>query len=255
MLRLFGIALAVAVLAWPASAQDMRLTIYADGKSCPGNCDAHVVVNPQDNGTRRAFHPDSSRTNPRSCVAGQMCRICFGEDDSTCMTARYRGGGPPRGTFDFTPAFYDQHCGRTDVPQALRDQCAALDDAVRSGGYLNRINCFDNPNHNLCRDVLAAARAAQQADTPKRDQCVSLGEAAYNRRQADARERRALACNYTAQRLGGPNSQGVRWRKLLPAACREGTFVGRDGLDCCSSDLRFVASVHPECSLYFPKRN
>jgi hypothetical protein len=256
MYRLIGtVLLLVAVLTWPASAREMRLTIYDDGKSCPGNCDAHVVINPQDNGTRHAFRPDSNRTNPRPCIAGQICRICFGEAGNTCMAARYRGGGPPRGTFDFTPAFYNEHCNRADIPQGLRRQCAVLDAAVQNLGYRDRVNCFDKPDNNLCRDITAAARAAQQADTPKRDRCLSLGQAAYNQRQTDPRERRTNACNYTEERLGGPNRQGVRWRKLLPAACPEGTFVGRDGLDCCSSNLRFVASVHPECVRYFPRRS
>ena len=47
-----------------AFAGDMRLTIYDDGISCPGNCDSHVVMNTADNGTRHAYRPDSSRRTP-----------------------------------------------------------------------------------------------------------------------------------------------------------------------------------------------
>jgi hypothetical protein len=50
-----------------ARAQEMTLTIYDDGKAYPGGCDAHVVVNPSDNGTRFAFDPASSRPRPQKC--------------------------------------------------------------------------------------------------------------------------------------------------------------------------------------------
>jgi hypothetical protein len=252
-MRMVPIVLAAAFLATPAFALDMKLTIYDDGKSCPGDCDAHVVINSNDNGTRFAFLPGSSRGTPQKCKAGEACTICFGEPVNTCMDALYRGGGPPAGKFDFTPAFYDENCGRDDIPKALKDQCAALDAAVVNGGYNSRINCFDNPGHAKCTAAMAAAAAAQQADEPKRELCLSLGESSYNSQQSNAKDRRSNGCNYSQQRLGGPNSNGVRWRMLLPGACRAGTFVGRDGLDCCSSNLRFAASIHPECTGFFPK--
>jgi hypothetical protein len=50
--------------------------------------------------------------------------------------------------------------------------------------------------------------------------------------------------------LGG--SATKHWHLLLPAACREGTYVDRFGLDCCSADIRFAASNHPECAAFFP---
>jgi hypothetical protein len=183
-----------------------------------------------------------------------MCRICFGPADATCMTARYRGGGPPAGTFDFTPAFYDEQCGRNDIPAALRTQCTQLDRAVRNGGYDTRINCFAERQHALCRGIIAEAEAAHRADTPKREQCLALGEPRYNQRQQNPRERRSNNCAYSEMRLGGPNGRGVRWRLLLPGACRSGTLVGREGLDCCSGNLRFAASVHRECLRFFPRR-
>jgi hypothetical protein len=71
--------------------------------------------------------------------------------------------------------------------------------------------------------------------------------------RTDPRERRANACNYSDLRLGGSGDR--RWRLLLPAACRPDTFVGRDGLDCCSENVRFAASVHPECTTFFPRSN
>lgn len=52
------------ILAAPARA-DFKITVYPDGASGPGGCDAHVVFKPKYNGTRAAFNPASSRTNPR----------------------------------------------------------------------------------------------------------------------------------------------------------------------------------------------
>lgn len=237
-----------------AQSRDMKLTMYADGHSCPGDCDAHVVVNPEDNGSRFAFAPDSSRSAPADCRNGQQCRICFGEADDSCMQALYRGGGPPAGTFDFTPAFYDATCGRTDIPAALARKCAELDRAVQSrdGGvsYADRINCFKEPTNPRCVEVMARAEADKAADQPKRQQCLALGEGPYNAQQPSA-EKRSLSCNYSQERRGGPNSRGVTWRVLLPAACPSGSFVGKDGLDCCSESARFAAAIKPECSRFF----
>jgi hypothetical protein len=137
------LAAAHVVLARPASAREMKPTIYGDGRSCPGNCDAHVVLHPSDNGTRYAFAPSSSRSAPAKCQAGQPCRICFGEPDNTCMTVLYRGAGPERGRFDFTSAFYDANCGRPGIPTALARQYSSMDGAAQSLGYRGSwINCF-----------------------------------------------------------------------------------------------------------------
>jgi hypothetical protein len=237
----------------PAVAQTMRPTIYDDGRSCPGGCDAHVVLNRADNGTRFASDPASSRQQPRACVAGAMCRICFSAEDASCMSVRYRGGGPPRGKFDFTPTFFAQTCGRADIPQALKTYCRELDAVVVARGYNTRVNCIASPADPRCAPVISVAKAAQAADEPKRLQCVAEGEARYNARQTDPKARRAQGCNYSLQSLGGPNSNGVRWQVLLPGGCRTGTFVGQNGTDCCSADVRFAASVAPECSKYFPR--
>jgi hypothetical protein len=238
-----------------AHAHEIQLTIYDDGISCPGGCDAHVVLNAADNGTAHAFAPGSTAQNPRKCANGQSCNICFGHSSPSCMVAIYRGGGPPSGKFDFTPAFYAKFCGAGDIPAALRRQCSALDAAVTQLGYGTRVDCFANPDDPLCVETIARARLAYDADVPERTRCLELGETPYNNQQSVPEKRRALACNYSFLRLGGPNSAGVTWRRLMPAACRPGTFVGRDGLDCCSGDKRFAASIHPECTAFFPKRN
>jgi len=229
----------------------MRLTICDDGIACPAGCDAHFLMNSSDNGTRYAFRPDSSRDAPKVCILNHECTICFGEGDHSCMSAKYRGGGPSKGTFDFTPAFYEAMCPRSDIPDALKRQCRALDQAVKALGYNARVNCFATPDHPNCRTVVAQAAAAQRDDTPKREKCLSLGEAAYNQQQTDAREQRVDGCNYSKLLLGG--SAAKKWHRLLPAACRPGTFVDPFGLDCCSADVRFAASVDPECRPFFPR--
>lgn len=242
----------VLFLAGPSTAPtSMRLTIYDDGLSCPGGCDAHIVANPADNGTGFVSDPASPRTSPRRCTPGSSCRICFESANSSCMMALYRGGGPSRGTIDATPAFYAANCGHPGIPTVLAAQCASLDRAVVRKGYDRKINCLGGSTDSRCGPILAAAAARAAADAPRLASCRSLGEAAYNARQTDPRLRRSNACLYSQMSLGGPNSAGTRWKILLPAACRPGTFVGRDGLDCCSADLRFAASTHPECSGYF----
>jgi len=245
------IAAVCLVLATMCSARDMMPTIYDDGRSCPGNCDAHVVFAPRENGTRYAFSPASSRGRPSRCISGHQCRICFGENDSSCMLALYRGAGPKAGRFDFTPAFYDRNCSRGDIPQALRTQCASLDRAVARHRYDTAVNCFLTPGHPRCSALIASARAAQQADEPKRRRCLALGETRYNREQTDPRERRTNSCNYSLLRLGGPSSH--RWHLLKLAVCRPGTFVDQYGLDCCSLSIRFAAANHDECIKFFPR--
>lgn len=234
-----------------AFAGDMRLTIYDDGISCPGNCDSHVVMNTADNGTRHAYRPDSSRTNPAACRSGESCTICFGDADSSCMKVTYRGGGPRAGTFDFTPAFYRENCPRDDAPAALKAQCKALDDLATKNGYTTSINCIETPENAKCTAIISAAKAAQNVDIPKREACLRQGEAAYNKAQSDPSERRSNSCNYTLSAIGGSGEK--HWRKLLPGACRPGTYVDQFGLDCCSADVRFAAQNHPECIGFFVK--
>lgn len=250
MLRLITIISMILICVWPAKARNIKLTIYDDGLSCAANCDAHVVMFRTDNGTRYAFRPDSSRSHPQKCVSGEDCVICFGEANATCMHARYRGNGPSVGRFDFTPAFYSENCPRADIPTALREQCNSLDQAASRLRYVDAINCFNSPGDPKCKAIMTSSRAAQEADIPKRKQCIQVGQKKYNASQSDPKERRANDCNYSELSLGG--KPGKRWRLLLPAACRLGTFVDRFGLDCCSGDIRFAAANHPECKAFFP---
>ena len=93
---LFGVALGLVWLFTGslAYADSFAATLYGDGFSCPHNCDAHVVFREDYNSTKYASFPSSSRTQPTKCIAGNDCRICFGNADNTCMIALYRGPGP-----------------------------------------------------------------------------------------------------------------------------------------------------------------
>ena len=233
----------------------MRATLYDDGLACPGDCDAHVVFAPRHNGTRNAFRPPlEGRSTPQACIPGEDCMICFDEPASSCLPALYRGAGPAERTFDFTPAFFAAHCGRPDLPPQLAETCGALRTAVERLGYDRRVNCFDAPDDARCRPILAEARRLKEEDGVERAACLREGEQAYNARQPDRSRERSLGCNYERHGTGGPNSAGTAWRRLLPGACRPGTFVGRDGLDCCSVDLFAAAALHPECSAFFRSR-
>src|SRR5687767_14716582 len=43
----------------------------------------------------------------------------------------------------------------------------------------------------------------------------------------------------------------VTWKKLLPGVCRPGTFVGRNGLDCCSRNLSADGPLGAECIRFY----
>lgn len=237
----------------PEPAEIMRATMYDDGLACPGDCDAHVVFAPRHNGTRNAFRrPLAGRSAPKDCIVGEFCMICFDEPDGSCLSVLYRGSGPPEGTFDFTPAFFDEYCDRPVLPARLATTCRELEIAVIRLGYDRHTNCFDLPSDENCAAILTEADRLKALDVSERLACLAEGEAAYNARQTDRAMQRALDCNYERFASGGPNSAGVTWRRLLPGACREGSFVGRDGLDCCSGNLLAAAALHPECRRYFP---
>jgi hypothetical protein len=231
----------------PPPAVNMTPTVYDDGRSCPNDCDAHVVFHPNHNGTRNAFDPSSPRSAPRRCVKGEPCRICFSEAESSCMTATYRGAGPPPRRFDFTPAFYEANCPSAGLPPPLAAQCRAAERALPA--LRERVNCVATPEHERCRTLMQAAARRKAADDLLYEECLRVGEAVFNRNKP-ARQQRSLECAY--ERFGtGRNSRGVTWRKLLDGACRPGTYAGRDGLDCCTGSLYEAALLGRECSLFF----
>lgn len=232
------------------SARAMTATAYEDGIACPGGCDAHVVFHPDLNGTANAYAPPmASRRSPDKCVSGEACVICFDMAGSSCMTLRYRGSGPPRGRFDFTPALLELYCGLAETPEALARQCAAI--AATSRRYQGRRNCIADKASAECAAMMAAAEVDRARDGVERAHCLALGgDRAYNAQQADETLHRTFGCNYFLNRKGR-NSSGDSWFKLAPGACRAGTYVGRDGLDCCSLSLVAAAAFDPECRGYF----
>ena len=63
---------------------------------------------------------------------------------------------------------------------------------------------------------------------------------------------RIHGCTYSANSLELNN--GVKYKPLLPAACRAGDYVGKYGFDCCSADPFRSAIDISECSIYFLNR-
>jgi len=233
-------------------ARKMVPTCYSDGYACPGGCDAHVVFNSEDNGTRNAFDPSSDRDNPKRCRPGRPCRICFSEEESSCMTVTYRGPGPQEGIFDFTPAFYEENCTKENLPEPLLQVCR---DAARRVEVLKkRVNCFETPNDPKCVDLMASATKRKAVDQPLFDECRTLGEVKFNQKYADQPAlQRTWGCNYEMNGSGG-GEPGSDRRLLLPAACGSNSYVGRDGLDCCSNDLFAAALLQRECADFFPRK-
>lgn len=236
----------------PVQTRNMKPTIYDDGKSCPGNCDAHVVFHLNHNGTGNAFLPSSSRSNPRKCVPGGECRICFSREEASCMLALYRGGGPSPGRFDFTPAFYEENCPKSGLPAAFAAICRSAQPGINR--LKNQINCVADPEHANCRTLMTSAARRKAADDALYESCKNSGEAAFNRKYRNQpRMQRSNDCAY--EKFGtGRNSRGQTWKRLLDGACRAGTYAGRDGLDCCTGSLYAAALLGRECRGFFVSR-
>jgi hypothetical protein len=231
-----------------AHAETIKLTIYDDGLSCPGGCDAHVVFHPSMNGTEFAHDPSTPNEPYRKCVNGQICTVCVESGLRQCLQVVYRGGGPPPNTFDFTPRFYESACSAASGQSVLGSKCRELERAA--AGLANRINCIAFPASDGCRELIATAAKAQLQDRVEYNQCRASGEAAYNRLKP-IESQRSLACAYERVGTGGPNSRGRTWKKLLPGACRDKTFVGRDGLDCCSGSTLADGPLGRECNGFY----
>ena len=226
----------------------VELTIYDDGRSCPSGCDSHVVFHSSTNGTVFAHKLGSVPPNFETCILDTKCEICFEEEPNQCLVTMYRGSGPGRNTFDLTPAFYEKWCKKEGIPKLLSSKCAEL---KRTASKLDgRINCIKNQNHELCATMMQAVIKAKEDDTPIYQQCLELGQRKFNKDKPDNKKRKHN-CAYEFESNGGPNSSGLKWHKLLPAACRENTFVGRDGLDCCSGSKFVDAALGIECRIYY----
>lgn len=233
----------------PVSAELIRLTIYDDGISCPAGCDAHVVFHSSLNGTEFAHNPKTIVAPFEKCVKGQTCRICLESGGKQCLQTTYRGAGPSKKTFDFTPAFYSKACSGQPQQASLQNKCNDLRKAAKA--LEGRINCIANPDDVNCETIIAAARKLQLADRIAYQSCITEGQKQFNLKRPQS-EQRSIKCAYEQHGTGGPNSKGVTWRKLLPGACRDNTFVGRDGLDCCSGNTLADGPFAHECRAFYP---
>lgn len=92
--------LLLASIASLSQAETIRLTVYDDGRACPGNCDAHVVFREDLNGSDFAHIPG---TQKGKCVDGQKCEICIESGRKQCLEVTYRGAGPTGKTLGSTP--------------------------------------------------------------------------------------------------------------------------------------------------------
>jgi hypothetical protein len=251
--RVLRLLLAAFVWALDAGFSDVeaatvKLTIYDDGLSCPHECDAHVVFHKSMNGTQFAHAPKAPAKPYGRCLVGSTCRLCLESGEKQCLEAIYRGGGPPPDTFDFTPRFYLSACATSPAQPALAAQCTALKHAAASLDGLR--NCIAEPGHVARREMMERATTAREQDRAEYERCRLVGEARYNPTKPVAQQR-SLSCAYERVGTGGPNSKGVTWRKLLPGACRDGTFVGRDGLDCCSGIPLSDGPLRRECRHFY----
>lgn len=237
-------------------AQDMALTAYGDGQSCPGGCDSHVVFARQHDGTRNAFapgptflawrneaalHPCGGGSGPND---GRPCVICFDDSDASCLVVMHRGSGPPAGRFDVTAAFLAETCPRGSLPATLERACA--DYRLAAASLAARHSCIADDSPAACQDLLEAARSAWGEDRPRYEACLAAGgDAAYNAGVSDSSLHRAHDCAYFANRR---NAAGLR---LAPGACPAGSFVGRDGYDCCGGDPARDAIDSRECGVFY----
>jgi hypothetical protein len=234
--------------------QKMTLTYYDDGLDCPGGCDAHVVFKSIHNGTKNAFTPPMSNwasPSDKKCAVGGPCIICFTGSADSCIQTIFRGSGPPVGRFDVTPRFLEQHCEDDKAPAPVRELCQSLAKAAEK--LIEKTNCIKEPGEGDCGAVIDAARTAYEADKPEYEKCLSLGVKAYNAQQPDPLKLRSpkAGCGYS-KNLKEKNSSGVTWQRLLPGACRAGTFVGRWGTDCCTGTVLTDASYGGgECNAFY----
>lgn len=239
---------AFALTSQQALAQSIKLTIYDDGRSCPANCDAHVVFHRSLNGTTFAHDPSRSSAPFKKCTVDTPCQICFDNHSTSCMTVMYRGNGPHANTFDFTPKFYEDNCPNPAIPAQLKLQCDSLKAAAKA--LEGRTNCIVNPGNPKCVALMKTANSLQAADQTIYDQCIKDGETNFNKNRPIAQQR-SNDCAYEKKGTGGPNRRGATWKRLLPGACRTGTFVGRDGLDCCNGHPFTDGPLDIECKGFY----
>jgi hypothetical protein len=97
-------------------------------------------------------------------------------------------------------------------------------------------------------DVVVRRKAA---DDLLYAECKQMGEAAFNQKYKTRPSlQRSNDCQY--EKLStGINSRGQRWRRLLDGTCNAGSYVGKNGLDCCSGSLFSTALLESECRGFY----
>jgi hypothetical protein len=169
------------------------------------------------------------------------------------MEAMYRKGGPEKGRFDFTPAFYAANCGRAALPTPFAQECQLLMSEYEKIAKTN-IYCPHDPTARGCTDVIKKAEAQKAADKNIYDEC-RVNSMAFNKKYAaDRAKQRSEDCAYEVLRTGGPNRYHQTWPRLMPAACQAGAYVDSDGLDCCD-ETTMSAAAFSGCSMYMLPRN
>lgn len=236
------------LISFSIHAEEIRLTLYDDGRSCPGNCDSHVVFHASLNGTEFAHSPTTKIAPFRHCTSGTQCRVCLASGLKQCIEVMYRGGGPSPKTLDLTPAFFLERCPQSTTLPVLQKKCEELRLAAKL--LDGRVNCFKETENTTCKSIMARAQKAKEDDQTLYDECQNVGEARFNASQPKKKQR-SLSCAYEKYGTGGPNSKGNTWRRLLPAACRPGTYVGRDGLDCCNGTPSSDGPLLRECRSFY----
>lgn len=87
-MRILNLFLLLAIMLPAAGpAKTVRLTIYDDGISCPGNCDADVVFHKTLNGTEFAHAPSTPAAPYSKCPEPAACfRIALSHPNLTAST-------------------------------------------------------------------------------------------------------------------------------------------------------------------------
>lgn len=243
----FWLLVSLIVLGLPpaGTTDEVRVTVYHDGQSCPANCDAHVVFHPSLNGTAHAARPGTRRA---MCRIGELCRLCMDDFHQDCIEAVFRGDGPSRQVFDFTPAFIATVCERGPSQSDLARVCRQADEVAEV--LQDRVNCIAEPSNVRCRRLMERARYRKATDQRAYNHCKRIGESAFNAGKLDSLKR-SNDCAYEYVPTGGPNSKGIRWRRLQPGACGDGSFVGDNGLDCCTGHVDADKFFDQECQRFY----
>ena len=165
------------------------------------------------------------------------------------MLAMCRGAGPDVDRFDFTPAFYEENCSKPQLPQEFSTKCRSAEAAIAN--LRTQINCIEQPSRAKCKAMMEVVKRRKAADDLLYAECKGMGEVAFNQKHTTQPSlQRSNNCEYEKLSTAG-NSHGQQWRRLLDGTCNAGSFVGKNGLDCCSGSLFSTALLESECRGFY----